>query len=129
MDMSEAAIERISNPDQGTLDLILAFEAVLPQLQHVLDFEGATLFVAEEQGLRAVSGYRLPYFQHIRDTHVPWRNPLIQELLQRREALVLADVDADPRFVKNDPQVTLHSWIGVPIFLEDRLAGLLSINH
>ncbi len=122
-------VERDPDASPEALDMIRAFEDVLPVLQRFLSFRGAALFVGEPQGLRPVSGYQLPFFPHVIGRHLPWDSAQIGVIRATRRELVLEDVDAEPDFVKLDPRVTIRSWIGVPIFLEDEMQGLLSIMH
>ncbi|GEM_PF-2768507 len=122
-------VERDPDASPEALDMIRAFENVLPVLQRFLSFRGAALFVGEPQGLRPVSGYQLPFFRHVIGRHLPWNKAQIGIIQATRRELVLEDVDAEPGFVKLDPRVTIRSWIGVPIFLEEEMRGLLSIMH
>jgi len=54
---------------------------------------------------------------------------LIAELMQEMHPLVLADAQADERFLARGGTGYVRSWIGVPLIAKEKAVGFLTIDH
>jgi putative nucleotidyltransferase with HDIG domain len=54
---------------------------------------------------------------------------LTRQVLQEKHALVLADAQADERFLARGGTDYVRSWIGVPLISKGRAVGFLTIDH
>src|SRR5439155_8678809 len=53
---------------------------------------------------------------------------VIEQIVQTHHPMVLADVQADPQFVRVPGTEHIHGWIGAPLLLEDEMIGLLTVD-
>jgi PAS domain S-box-containing protein len=130
----------LSNRLVSTLEMAPLVELILDQLKRVVDYTGATVLVREGQELQAI-GHRGPVPQ---DTVHQLRVPLetikgFWTAMSRREPLIVDDVQAETSQAEIYHQITklfpeeatgyVRAWMGVPLMVQERLIGALSINQ
>jgi PAS domain S-box-containing protein len=127
-----ATLQEIARAISATLDPALVFPAVLEQLERVVHFDSASILLAEDDHLRLVAargfadnvgvlGARLPLDEKL----------LVGRVLAMRQPIVIADVQADPGWLRQEafPEAgQIRGWIGAPLIVRDRAVGLLNVD-
>ncbi len=130
----------LSNQLVSTLEMEPLVKLILDQLKQVVDYTGATILVLEGDELQAVS-HRGPVSS---DLFAELRIPAAEvtefwDALLRRELLIVDDVQAETPLAEIYRQITrsypeeatryVRSWMGIPLMVQERLIGALSINQ
>jgi PAS domain S-box-containing protein len=130
----------LSNRLVSTLEMAPLVELILDQLRRVVDYTGATVLILEGQDLQAV-GHRGPVAQDaVRQLRVPLETVKgFWTAMSRREPLIVDDVQAETAQAEIYRQITklfpeeatgyVRAWMGVPLMVQERLIGALSINQ
>lgn len=130
----------ISHDVASTLELKPLLALILDQLQSVVDYTGATIYLAEGDQL-ILLGYRdpLPEDAEIEDRLSMSRIGIIWEQLRAGECVIIDDTTSDTplghayqSIVGEELHTVLsyiRSWIGVPLILKDRVIGMLTLKH
>jgi PAS domain S-box-containing protein len=124
----------------STLDLQLLLELILEQLRQVVDYDGASVLILEGDNLRNVA-YRGPIPHEVQD-HIYVRREQAAELweaMQGHEPLIIGDVLGDTRLAQafrrafgeylEREMEYVRTWVGVPLMVQERLIGWLSLHH
>jgi PAS domain S-box-containing protein len=130
----------LSNRLVSTLEMTPLVQLILDQLKRVVDYTGATILILEGEELRA-AGHRGPVPPDV-IAHI--RIPLAEveqfwTAMARREPLIVDDVRAATSQADSYRQMTgtypeeatgyVRAWMGLPLMVQDRLIGALSINQ
>ncbi|HEX6288356.1 MAG TPA: histidine kinase, partial [Herpetosiphonaceae bacterium] len=130
----------VSHNVASTLELKPLLGLILDQLQKVVDYTAATIYIVENDRL-VVQDYRRPIAEN---TVVPFSYPLdrigmLWEALRAGEPVIIADTRADTplaRFYQSIMGQQLYaelsyirSWMGVPLLLKERVIGVLVVSH
>jgi PAS domain S-box-containing protein len=130
----------VSHNVSSTLDLDTLLELVLDQLRTVVDYAGASILTLDD-GHLAVRAHRGPISQ---DEVLSLRFPLAgapanREVVHRQEPVIIPDVRDDTRLARlfhrgaGDALETtfgyVRSWLGVPLLAQDRVLGMLTLDH
>jgi PAS domain S-box-containing protein len=120
----------------STLELQPLLEQILDQLKKVVDFDGASVLMLEGDDLR-VACHQGPAPQEATEGEVLSRERL-DGLLSGREPVIVDDVQADtPQArawreaageVLEGQQGTVRAWMGVPLAIQERSIGWLSLE-
>ena len=113
-----------------------AIELILHQLARVVPYDSASVQLLVEDPARpdetyleivggrgwrdpaAVIGLRFP---------VPGDNPN-SIVIQRREPYILDDAPSDYAPFRADPHSHIHSWLGAPLIVRERVIGMLAVD-
>ncbi len=130
----------VSQNMTSTLELKPLLRMILKQLKAVVDYSGATIFTLHENEL-TILDYQGPISP---DEVVQLRFPLEsagvnQEVIVRRAPVIIADVRGDTadaqmfqRFAGDALYTTydyIRSWLGVPLTIQERVMGMLSLDY
>ncbi len=127
----------------STLELPHLLDVILEQLQQVVDYEEASVLVLEEDELRSVAhrGPRGPAPQEILDRMRLGQEEAseLREAMARGEPLIIGDVREETWLAqafreafgaKLDGEMSyVRTWVGVPLLVQERLIGWLSLFH
>lgn len=127
-----STLQEIARTISSTLDPAQVFDQVLEQLERVVDFDSASIFLVENDELRLVavrgfeddeglSGLRLDLESDLLDT----------QMLRSGEPMKLDDVQAHEGWLKTEelPESrAIHGWIGAPLVVRERVVGVLNVD-
>ncbi len=127
-----ATLQEIARTISSTLDPAQVFSHVLEQLERVVEYDSASIFLVENDELRLVAargfedgerliGHKLQLDSNLIDT----------EMLRTREAMVIDDVQETEGWVQSDnisESHDIHGWIGAPLIVQDRVVGVLNVD-
>ncbi len=126
---SEALLE-INKAISSTLDLDRVLDTVLEELQGVLPFERASVFLLSEGMARVAAAKGYPDPDAAMEVALPVESdPLAQEMIEAQRPVVLRDAQADERFLSLGGTEYVHSWIGVPLIAQGETVGFLTLDH
>ncbi|MFW6136379.1 MAG: PAS domain S-box protein, partial [Chloroflexota bacterium] len=126
---SEALLE-IYRAISSTLHLDRVLDTVLEELQHVLPFESASVFLLSEGTARVAATKGHPDPPAAKEVVLSVESdPLTQEMMRAQQPVVLDDAGADGRFLGLGGTKHVHSWIGVPLIAQGETVGFLTLDH
>lgn len=135
-----ATLLEIAHSMTSTLELKPLLRLILNQLKMVVDYNGATVFTLQENEL-TILDYQGPIPQ---DEVMRLRFPLAKasvnhEVISRGAPLIIDDVRGDSLPAKSfqrsagDQLLTtygyIRSWLGVPLTVQERVIGMMSLDH
>jgi signal transduction histidine kinase/PAS domain-containing protein len=136
-----ATMLRMSQNLASTVEIKPLLGRILEQLQSVIDYDGAAVFVQKEDYLQLVA-YRGPIEQ---ETALALRFPLAEVgvnrmVVESRAPVVIGDVHTEEtaaaaafRQTAGDHDSNLfayiRSWLGVPLLVKDRVLGMLCLDQ
>jgi PAS domain S-box-containing protein len=126
-----STLREIAQTVNSTLDPAHVFTEVLVQLERVVGYDSASIFLLEDARLRLVAarGFARPEAASVTIPFDP--RVLIGRVLSTRKPLVVTDVQQDAGWVRTDqlPESRdIHGWIGAPLVVRDRGVGVLSVD-
>ncbi len=127
-----STLQEIARTISANLDPDQVFPQVLEQLERVIEFDSASIFVRDHDQLRLVAQRGFRQDDRFLSLTVPYDpGVLVGRVLSTGKPLVLADVQQDKGWVKAEqlPEtMDIHGWIGVPLLVRDRGVGVLSVD-
>jgi PAS domain S-box-containing protein len=124
----------------ATLDLPRLLELILEQFQKIVDYDGASVLILEETALRTVA-HRGPISSEVQ-AHMHLSKEQagdLWEAMQGHEPLIIGDVRGDAWLAQafqqafgehlNQEMAYVRTWVGVPLRVQERLIGWLSLHH
>jgi signal transduction histidine kinase len=130
----------LSNQLVSTLEMQPLMQLILEQLKQVVNYTGATVLILEGNHLQAAGHHGPVSMEAIDQIRLPLES--VEEFwaaMLRREPLIVDDVRADTSLAESYRQVTktypeavtsyVRAWMGIPLMVQERLIGALSINH
>jgi PAS domain S-box-containing protein len=123
--LREAASAVASTLDQGQ-----AIRSILEQLAKVLPYHSASVQILGDGYLEIVGGvgWADPSTVVGMRFPVPGDNPN-SGVIQERRTYVLGNAPAKYESFRSGPHSHIHSWLGVPLIVRDRVIGMLAIDH
>lgn len=122
-------LSEIARTLAATLDLDEVLSLILEQLERVVPYDSASIFLLQDNRLtiRAWRGFEHP--EQIQSLSFPLDGEHIMvRLVRQREPIVCTDVQQEPDW-ENVPDVpTIHGWIGVPLVSRGEVVGALTLD-
>lgn len=112
----------------SSFELDKVLENILTQMEHVVPYDSAAVFIREEECVRLVGGQRLPNLRGMLDCNFPI-DELSQEAWETGRAVILKDAQQDPRFQAWGEMERVRSWMGVPLIVRGEAIGLITLNN
>ena len=127
-----STLQEIARVISATLDPPQVFAAVLEQLERVITFDSASIFLLEDDQLRLAAGHGFEDPEGVLGLTIPFDTTvLIGRVLSTRRPMVVDDVQRDPGWIKlaHLPGTQdIHGWIGAPLIVRERGVGVLSVD-
>ena len=124
------ALREIDRAVTSTLDLTEVLDIILEELERVIPYHSAAIFLLSDGTAKLIAGRGFPDLERALQISFPVKeDALTHELLQEKRPLVLADAQADERFRARGDTGYTRSWIGVPLIAKERALGFLTIDH
>ncbi|MDH7475040.1 MAG: GAF domain-containing protein, partial [Anaerolineae bacterium] len=125
-----AALSEIGRAVGSTLDLDAVLHLILEQLERVIPYDTASLWLREGEMLHiyAVKGFEDPAAV-VGLTVSIQEDELFQEIMRTRRPLIIADAQQDERFHGFAGTSWVRSWLGVPLLSKNEVVGLLTIDR
>ena len=124
------ALREIDRAITSTLDLTEVLDIILEELERVIPYHSAAIFLLSDGTAKLTAGRGFPDLERaLQISFLVKEDALTRELLQEKRPLVLADAQADERFRARGDTGYVCSWIGVPLIAKERAVGFLTIDH
>jgi PAS domain S-box-containing protein len=123
-----------------TMELEPLLYLVLDQLKTIVDYDDATIFKLEDETLNGLAHRgTVPQQEILHQTFSMEQAPFGRQLILNQETVIIPDVRGDTPLAQDFQRVTgarletlygqVHSWMGVPLSIKDRVMGLLTLKH
>ncbi len=100
-------------------------DIILEELERVIPYHSAGIFLLSDGTAKLTAGRGFPDLERALQISFPVKeDALTHELLQGTRPLVLADAQADERFLARGDTGYVCSWIGVPLIAQGEGGGL-----
>lgn len=111
----------------ASFDLDHVLESILTQMERVVPYDSASIFIRNNECLRLAGGRRLPCSGLI-DHDFPV-DALSQEAWSTGRAVILQDAQQDKRYHAWGHADQVRSWMGVPLIVRGEAIGLVTLDH
>ena len=111
----------------STLDIQQVLSSILDNLNHVIPFDSAAVFLIENESVRLTAVKGMPDNEDSIGRLFPAGDALLQEISQTRLPLILKDAQNDSRFKKWIAD-RVRGWIGVPLIARGVIIGYITID-
>jgi signal transduction histidine kinase len=130
----------LSNSLVSTLEMEPLLELILEQLAQAIDYAGATVLIAEGDVLQAISHRGRVPRSMVNQVQLSLEQvKTFWSVLLRHEPLIIDDAQAETAQAENYRRATsacpdvatsyVRAWMGIPLLVQERLVGVLSIAH
>ncbi|MBU1660273.1 MAG: sensor domain-containing diguanylate cyclase [Chloroflexi bacterium] len=113
----------------SALDLGSVLDRILIQLEQVVHYDSACIFLLEEDKLLAKAARELPHSNEVVGHYFSADDELFQLILRADRPVILGDVRDDPRFEGWGGTHEMCSWMGVPLKVGDNIIGCLTLDN
>lgn len=122
--------QEISRIINSSLDREQVVDSILEQLQKVIEYEGASIQIiqGEQRKLVGSRGSSIKKESSILHRNIS-QDPLISKTVKNKKPLVLSNVNNEKLWERLPATAHVNSWIGVPLIAENKVIGLLTIDH
>ncbi len=111
----------------ASFDLEHVLESILTQMERVVPYDSASIFIRNQEHLRLAGGRRLPCTGLI-DHEFPV-DVLSQEAWSTGRAVILEDAQQEGRYQAWGEADRVRSWMGVPLIVRGEAIGLVTLDH
>lgn len=120
------SLQQVALVLNSTLDQKQIVTAILGQLQAIMPYDGAAIWLIEGEELKIVEAAGLSL------DRVGWSLPLDSDtpqtlVIHNRQPQIVADVTAEPRWPQWDVTEIIRSWMGTPLLAAQEAIGLLTL--
>ena len=112
----------------SSLDINEVLNAILENLQKVVEYDSATLFLYQENNLVIAAARGLPDVQGAIGKVFPANGPLFVRASTWRNPIVVRDVHDDIGFTGWAGTNYVRGWMGISLFAHDELVGYLTVD-
>lgn len=111
----------------STLDIQQVLSSILDNLNCVIPFDSASVFLIDGENIRLTAVKGMPDDEDSIGKLFPANDALLQEIARTRLPLILNDAENNPNFKK---WVTdkAHGWLGVPLIARGVIIGYFTID-
>ncbi len=122
-------LREVASALASTLEREQVLTLILQQLRRVVVYDSASILLLNGDVLESVA-YRSLHEQ-VRQAMTLSVDELVhvRQILQLRQPVSIADTAVDSRWRPTAETELIRCWLGVPILLQDRLIGILNLNH
>jgi PAS domain S-box-containing protein len=113
----------------STLDLDQVLDGILVQLAQVVLCDNACVLLQRENGLQVVAWRGISQTkEQENDQYYSMDSALYQEIQKTGRPVIIADAQDDPRFGDWDGNDQVRGWMGVPLMVQNKVIGCLTLE-
>ncbi len=113
----------------SSLDLTQVLDSILVQLDQVVPYDSAAVFLFERGKIRGVASRRFSAHEDVVGQEYPAVDSLFQDLYQSGKSIILEDASQDPRFSQLAGTGEVRGWMGIPLLIHGKVIGYLTCNN
>ena len=122
-------LRRAATAISSTLDLNFVMEDILKALKLVINYDSASVFLHEGDGLRLAVCQGVDESEKWINQIFPADNELIEEIRTTRKPVIIRDVQRDRRFRNWGNALEVHGWMGTPLLNRGRVIGYITLDN
>jgi PAS domain S-box-containing protein len=104
-------------------------EVILEQLDQVVPYDSASVQLLRDNSLEIVGGRGFPNSEAVIGLRFPVEGDNVNSIVVREhKPIVLSDVREEYAYCFTNPHEHVNSWLGVPLIVQDRLIGMLTVD-
>ena len=127
-----STLQEIARTISSTLDPKQVLPQVLEQLERVVGYDSASIFLLDGGVLRCAVARGFDHPAAIKGMTLPFEpEVLASRVLTSRETIVVADVQQDPGWIQDaglPDSGSIRGWIGAPLVVRDQAVGVLNVD-
>lgn len=122
------SLRQVSIALNGSLDQKTVLDKIFEQLEKVIQYDGAGLFLREGDNLILSAGRNLP--AHFIGTYLSLTNlnPTL-EPYKNKHPFIVADVYQHPHWHTWPDGERIRAWMGAPLLIQDKVIGVLTTDN
>lgn len=122
------SLRQVSTVLNNSLDLETVLDKLLEQLENVVHYDSAGVFLKEGEELVIVGGAKLG------KAYLGFRVPLDSRdpaalAYKTGQTRIVSDVFSDPDWQVWEDGDYIRAWLGTPLFVADTIIGVLTVDH
>ncbi len=127
-----STLQEIARIISSALEPELVFPQVLEQLERLIEYDSASIFVVEGDSLRLVAARGFEDNEAIIGLSLPLTQEMLaSRMLESGELMLVDDVQTESAWLRTDALPEggrIRSWIGAPLVVRERVMGLLNVD-
>jgi PAS domain S-box-containing protein len=112
----------------ASIELETLYQSILESLAKLVPFDSASIEILDRGTITVIAGLGLRENVSCIGKQYPYDADKWGELEELRTPIIIPDVQEDDRFTKFEGTQYIHSWIGVPMFVQDKLVGFINLD-
>jgi diguanylate cyclase (GGDEF)-like protein/PAS domain S-box-containing protein len=122
-------LQKVAKVVNSSLNQQEIFAIILEQLERVIEFDSAAIMLKNDDGSEIVGGRGFEDLNAVLGIQFPNNDTTPNTIvLTTREPLIMEDAPAQYEEFSKLPHRGIHGWMGVPLTIQDRVIGLLSMD-
>lgn len=122
------AMHSVTQSLSSTLSLSELLELILAKLEQTLSFDSASIFLYEDGVLRIETVLNHPHPELVLGKTFPTANPLFQEIFSKKKPIIIDNAMRDARFQGWGQMHHVKGWLGVPLVIQDKFIGYITMD-
>ncbi len=128
----QARILLLLNEIARELSSILNLDELLGRiaelLRRLIDYQMFSILLLDSSGEKLQHRFSLRFNENVHmKPEIPLGRGLVGHAAQSRQAILVADVSKDPRYIEGNPET--RSELAVPLIYKDKIIGVLDLEH
>jgi PAS domain S-box-containing protein len=127
-----STLQEIARTINQTLEPEQVYKQILEQLQRIIDFDSASIFLLEDHHLRPVAALGFKDNERALGFTLSLDNDRLgKQIFESRKPLILENVQDIDTWMKIEglPEAEqIRGWIGAPLIVRDRVVGMINID-
>lgn len=113
----------------SALEMDQVLDLILTQLERVLLYDSAAIYLSDGQLMRFAAGRGFPDNISMAGATISVKNELVQEAQCLSAPIVILDAQNDPRYREFCGTKYTRGWMGAPLMVRGDLIGFLSVDN
>src|SRR5271167_3206434 len=121
-------LNEIARELTSILNLDELLKRIAELLKRLIDYQMFSILLLDESGEKLQHRFSQRFEENIQLKHeIPLGRGVVGFAAQHKEAVLVPDVNKDPRYVKANPET--RSELAVPLVYKDKVIGVLDLEH
>ncbi len=127
-----STLQEISRTINSTLDPNEVFNQILEQLERVIEFDSASIFLLEDDVVRPVAARGFQNEEAVLSITFSVEDDVLgSEVFLTAKPKVVKDVQTESgwqQYAEISESTLIHGWIGAPLLVRDNVVGMLNVD-
>lgn len=110
-------------------DLKTIFSKILEQIARVIPYDAASVWLIENGDSRMIANRHGEIYIPATISFSVKTDGILKDVVQNKRALVISDIQADPRWILIEDYNWIRSWATAPIIVNDEVIGQFTLDH